>query len=233
MAHAQKPDIVFRRNGWVHLNRRGRQSSQLLAAEVCASAVVILETPCSEVVWRVLATHSIRQFPLHFLSRASPCAITFQMESTKLPKRRDSRYGLTMQIATIYYHKYLYMFRTSICPSSGVQVVYYCIWCSALGVVAVVLRSRCVVLCTVCEFCWIQTYTQCTRLHTGSLGPQPLHLVLKAICSTYNMYSWRWTYRCPKHVELFMIKNHNCCIKLVLLVISIYDARPHIHQICS
>jgi hypothetical protein len=23
MAHAQKPDFVFRRNGWVHLNRRG------------------------------------------------------------------------------------------------------------------------------------------------------------------------------------------------------------------
>jgi len=35
---------------------------------------------------------------------------------------------------------------------SGVQVVYCCMWCSALGVVAVVLRSRCVVLCTVCEF---------------------------------------------------------------------------------
>jgi len=33
-------------------------------------------------VWRVLATHSIRQFPLHFPSRASPCAITFQLDST-------------------------------------------------------------------------------------------------------------------------------------------------------
>jgi hypothetical protein len=31
---------------------------------------------------RVLATHSIRQFPLHFPSRAPPCAITFQLEST-------------------------------------------------------------------------------------------------------------------------------------------------------
>jgi len=38
MAHAQKPDIVFRRDGRVHLNRRGRQFSRLLAAEVCASA---------------------------------------------------------------------------------------------------------------------------------------------------------------------------------------------------
>jgi len=59
----------------------GRQFSRLLAAEVCASAVVMLDTSCSEVVWRVLATNCIRQFPLHFPSRASPCAITFHMES--------------------------------------------------------------------------------------------------------------------------------------------------------
>jgi len=70
MTHAQKPDFVFRRNGRVHLKRRGRggQFSRLLAAEVCAWAVVMLDTPCSEVVWRVLATHCIRQFPLHFPS---------------------------------------------------------------------------------------------------------------------------------------------------------------------
>jgi len=83
MAHAQK-DFVFRRNGRVHLERRGRQFSRLLAAEVCASAVVMLDTPRSEVVWRVLATHSIRQFPLHFPFLASPCAITFQLDSTTL-----------------------------------------------------------------------------------------------------------------------------------------------------
>ena len=82
MAYAQKPDFLFRRNGPVHLNRQGRQFSRLLAAEVCASAVVMLDTPCSELVWRVLATNSIRQFPLHFPSRASTCAITFQLEST-------------------------------------------------------------------------------------------------------------------------------------------------------
>jgi hypothetical protein len=65
MAHTQKPDFV-RRNWRVHLNLWGRQFSRLLAAEVGASAIVILDTPCFEVVWRVLATHSIRQFPLHF-----------------------------------------------------------------------------------------------------------------------------------------------------------------------
>jgi hypothetical protein len=56
MAHAQKPDLIFRRNGRVHLNRQG----------ACASAVVMLDTPCYEVVCSVLATHSIRLFPLHF-----------------------------------------------------------------------------------------------------------------------------------------------------------------------
>jgi len=81
MAHAQKPYFVFRRNGPVHLNRRGRQFSRLLAAEVCASAVVMLDTPCSEVVWRVLAIHSTHQFPVHFPSHVSPCAITFQLDS--------------------------------------------------------------------------------------------------------------------------------------------------------
>jgi hypothetical protein len=42
----------------------------------------MLDTPCFEVVWKVLATHSIRQFPLHLPSRASPYAITFQLDST-------------------------------------------------------------------------------------------------------------------------------------------------------
>jgi len=85
MAHVQKPDFVFRRNGRVHLNQQGRQFSRLLAAEMCAAAVVMvvmLAMPCSKVAWTVLATHSIRQFPLHFPSCASPCAITFQLDST-------------------------------------------------------------------------------------------------------------------------------------------------------
>jgi hypothetical protein len=50
MAHAEKPDYVFRRNGRVHLNQQGRQFSRLLAAEVYVWAVVMLDTPCSDVV---------------------------------------------------------------------------------------------------------------------------------------------------------------------------------------
>ena len=61
---------------------RGVSSVDCWPAEVCASAVVMLDIPYSEVVWRVLATHSIRQFPLHFPFHASPCAITFEPDCT-------------------------------------------------------------------------------------------------------------------------------------------------------
>jgi len=63
--HAQKPDFVFRRNGRVHLNRQGRQFSRLLAAEVCASAVVMLDTPCSEVVWECWLLTPFASFPFN------------------------------------------------------------------------------------------------------------------------------------------------------------------------
>ena len=85
MAHAQKPDFIFRRNGRVHLNRRGRQFSRLLAADVCTSACRVCTARaslCSAVMWRLLVTHSILSFPLYLSSHASPCAITFQLDST-------------------------------------------------------------------------------------------------------------------------------------------------------
>jgi hypothetical protein len=63
MAHAQQPDFVFRRNGRVHLNRRERQFSRLLAAEVCASALVMLDTPRSEVVWEYWLHTPFASFP--------------------------------------------------------------------------------------------------------------------------------------------------------------------------
>jgi hypothetical protein len=85
MAHAQKPDFVFRQNGRVHLNRQGLQFSRLLAGELCTSACrgcTARASLCSAVMWRLLVTHSILLFPLHFSYRASPCAITFQKQST-------------------------------------------------------------------------------------------------------------------------------------------------------
>ena len=38
--------------------------------------------------------HSIRQFPLHFSSRASPCSITFQLESDYRQEHKVSHSGI-------------------------------------------------------------------------------------------------------------------------------------------
>ena len=84
MAHAQQPDFVFRRNGRVHLNRQGRQFSRLLAAEVCARAVSGSNAGCTMFRGSVKGTG----YTLHsrvspsLPPRASPCAITFQLDST-------------------------------------------------------------------------------------------------------------------------------------------------------
>ena len=63
MAHTQKPDFVFPRNGRVHLNRWGCQFSRLLAAEVCASAWVMLDTPRLEVAWEYWLPTPFASFP--------------------------------------------------------------------------------------------------------------------------------------------------------------------------
>jgi len=78
----------------IHLNRPGgggRRFSRLVPAELFASAVVMLDTPCSEVVWRVLATHSIRQFPLHF---PHPCVTVCQHISTGVYLSMCSNYWI-------------------------------------------------------------------------------------------------------------------------------------------
>jgi len=64
MAHAQKPDLVFQRNGRVHLNRRGCQFSRLLAVEECGSADISCIDRVPTYSGRLLATYSIRIFPL-------------------------------------------------------------------------------------------------------------------------------------------------------------------------
>ena len=87
MAHAQKPDLVFQRNGRVHLNWRGRQFSRLLAAAVCTSAVVMvvmLDTPRSVVQCKTTG------YPLHSPVSPSlplPCVTVCHQVSTELYRR--------------------------------------------------------------------------------------------------------------------------------------------------
>ena len=95
MVHAQKPDLVFQRNGRVHLNRRGCQFSRLLAVEECGSA----DSDCVDRVptysARLLATHSIRIFPLHF---PLPCVTVCH----QFPTRYTLFDGLFLFIQMLY-----------------------------------------------------------------------------------------------------------------------------------
>jgi len=50
------------------------------ACKVCSARASL----CSVVMWCLLVTHSILLFSLHLSSRASPCAITFQTQSTSV-----------------------------------------------------------------------------------------------------------------------------------------------------
>ena len=102
MAHAQKPDFVFRRNGRVHLNRRGRQFSWLLAAEVCASAVVMLDTPRSEVVWEYWLPAPLASFPFTSppVRHRVPSGFKRTLQITILAGRLSQNTGLTMNTAT-------------------------------------------------------------------------------------------------------------------------------------
>ena len=103
MAHAQKPDLVFQRNGRVHLIWRGVSSFDCLAAEVCASAVVMvvtLDTPCSEVQCKTTG------YPLHSHvspSLSLPCVTVCHQVSTELYDPRQVKLrGQTSQNLTRY-----------------------------------------------------------------------------------------------------------------------------------
>ena len=63
MAQAQKPHFVFLLNGRVHLNRRRSQFSRMLAVEVWALALVMLDTLRSEVVWEYWLPTQFASFP--------------------------------------------------------------------------------------------------------------------------------------------------------------------------
>jgi hypothetical protein len=82
MAHAQKPDFVLRRNGWVHLNQRGASVQSTTGSR----GVRVSGSNAGYTMFRdnVKSTG----YPLHspvspsLPLPASPCAITFQLDST-------------------------------------------------------------------------------------------------------------------------------------------------------
>jgi len=82
MAQAQKPDFDFQRNGGVHLNRRGASVQSITGSR----SVRISGSNAGYTMFRgsvkgtgyLLHTPVFPSLPLP----ASPCAITFQLDST-------------------------------------------------------------------------------------------------------------------------------------------------------
>jgi hypothetical protein len=102
MAHAQKPDFVFRLNGRVPLNRRGSQFSRLVAAEVCASALVMLDTPRSEVVWEYWLPTPFASFPF-----TSP-PVCHHVPNAVYLSSQVCCWKLNRALCSLWYFRYVY-----------------------------------------------------------------------------------------------------------------------------
>jgi len=82
MAHAQKPDFVFPPERTSPFKSVGASLQSTAGSRGVRISFSNAEYTMFGGGVRVLATHSIRQFPLHFPSRASPCATRFRTSST-------------------------------------------------------------------------------------------------------------------------------------------------------
>ena len=82
MAHAQKPDFSLAPKRTSPFKSAGESVQSTAGSRGVRISVSNAGNTTFRGNVRVLATHSIRQFPLHFPSRASPCATTFRTQYT-------------------------------------------------------------------------------------------------------------------------------------------------------
>ena len=103
------------------------------------------------------------------------------------------------------------MFRASLCPSSGEQSPYYCIWCVVLVLLDVVGNGCGALRCRMWSlFCSTETFTVITscktaphnRYQTHPAKPEHTNAVIRPL------FFWRWAIWCPKHVETEFNNKH-------------------------
>jgi hypothetical protein len=90
LVHPQKLDFVFRRNRRVHLNQRGHQFSWMLATKVCASVLVMLDTPRPEAVWEYWLPTPFASFPFTSLP------VCHQVSNALYPTHHCNPEGMTL-----------------------------------------------------------------------------------------------------------------------------------------
>ena len=93
--HAQKPDLVFQRNGRVHLNRRGSQFSRLVAVEECGS------TGSNCIICRKDVDHSLKmslQGGKKQVKRSGECEIVYNVYKFM---KIESEVGITIPLSNV------------------------------------------------------------------------------------------------------------------------------------
>jgi len=144
MAQAQKPDFLFWLNGWVHLNRRGRQFSRLLAAESCASA-----GSNGSDAGRTVFRDSVKStgYPLHSPVSPSlprPCVTVRHHISTGLYQQYTSPSNWTFDIHTCVnaeHSTYLTAFSSFASFSPCSNVIGFCLFLASFSMVAASSRK--------------------------------------------------------------------------------------------
>jgi len=100
MAHALKPFFIFRRKRTSPFQSPGASVQSTAGGRGVRNSVSNAGHTTFQGSVRVVATQSIRQFPLHFPSRASPCAIRFQTHSNSYHRQH---FIFTLQLTGQYF----------------------------------------------------------------------------------------------------------------------------------
>jgi len=148
----------------------------------------------------VLATHSIRLFPLHFSSRASPCAIRFRFNSTARLKRdgtrAETRFGLSAKRTSPFKlagggGQFSRLLASEVCASAVVMVVMLDTPCSEVECkttgyplhshVSPSLPLRCF---TVCHQVSTELYNALTMLPAGDTSRQHRRCIVPQVVNT-------------------------------------------------
>ena len=143
---------------------------------------------CSESSWRLLATHSIRLFPLHFSSRASPCATRFRFHHTAYHPRRLESPTTPVWEYPLSPNKPLYE------RPDWLSLLFYTIYVAAHSYITPQCERT--VTGDLTSYRW-------RRYGCGSIPRGILYSKLRMFHEsqtgqTFNSYSWKWWRKCLK-----------------------------------
>ena len=149
------------------------------------------------------------------------CDRASYMKLTRATNLMQQLWFIIINISTCLGHLYAHLQEFRLCAAAyGVQHCKRQLGISGWFILC--CSSCCVLVALGYAVCWVnqQSHNTTNNIEWNQpLTPNYLLQCQTQYAAAHNMYSWRWAYRCPQHLDIFMIINHNCCIKLVTLVI--------------